>query len=149
MYKKRGDLTPEELMTVRERRGGSTKRYRASGKAASYRKMENERAAQRRMKSKLKEARKRSMDETFERMKPELYKWANFFAQWDRYFEVDELVNVSFANGNLRSISRGNIKLLSRKVKWCMQSYMRKIRKQDPMNSRIIKDYVKKYGRTL
>lgn len=107
------------------------------------RKQATERKQKERMRKKLLRSREDEMTDNFERMKPVLFKWATFFATWDRYFEIFELVNVAFADGGLRRIK--NPKLLSKKAKWIMQDYMRKVRRDNSVD-RIIRMYVNKYG---
>ena len=84
------------------------------------------------------------MNEKFEFMKLELYKWARLHASWNPRFEIDELVNAAFADGNLRKIAKKEN--LSKKVSWAMKSYMRKVRKDNSID-RLVKLYVKTYGR--
>ena len=127
----------------RETRKKITYRYRKNN-AEKIRKQDRERKRKARLKRQLIASCEKSMDETFQTMRPALFKWAQFFAHWDKNFEINELVNVAFANGSLRRIK--NPKLLSKKVKWTMQNYMCKIRREhDP--DKLVQMYVDMYGR--
>jgi len=108
-----------------------------------YREMNNEKTRRYRAKKRFIREQEAEMKAKFDKMKPSLYKWATFFAEFDKYFEVDELVNAVFLSEKLRNIE--NPKLYSKKAKWLMQNYMRKVRREDPIK-RIIKDHVNKYG---
>ena len=126
-----------------EARRKATERYRHSH-AEQVRKKDTELKRKNRMRQKLLKTREDVMTDKFEEMKPVLFRWATFFATWDRYFEIHELVNVAFADGGLRRVK--DPKMLSKKAKWLMQKYMRDVRRENPVD-KIIRDYVKKYGR--
>lgn len=120
----------------------ATQKYRKKN-IEKIRKQSNERKLKFRMKKRLLRAREDEMKDKFEEMKPVLFKWATFFATWDRYFEIHELVNVAFSHGGLRRIK--NPKLLSKKAKWVMQDYMRKVRAENNADE-LLREYVREYG---
>jgi len=96
------------------------------------------------MKKRLIAAQKAEMEEKFIELKPILFRWASYYAFWNKGFEINELVNVAFANGNLRRIK--NPKFLSQKVIWVMKDYIRKVRRDNSVD-RLVQMYVKIYGR--
>ena len=128
-----------------EARRRASEKYRKSH-IVTIRKQNTDRRRKARLKKRLIKARKDEMTDLFERMRPSLFKWAIFFAKFDRQFEVDELVNVAFCHGGLRKIR--NPKLWSKKIMWILQSYMRKVRRDNSVD-KIIQSYVKTYGRHI
>lgn len=127
----------------RERRKKITYRYRKKN-AERIRKQDRERKQKARLKKQLIASSEKNMDECFETMQPILFKWAQRFAFWDKNFEINELVNAAFANGSLRRIK--NPKYLSEKVKWAMQDYMKKVRRDNSIDT-LVQKHVEMFGR--
>lgn len=128
-----------------EARRRASEKYRKSH-IVTIRKQNTDRRRKARFKIRLIKAREDEMTDLFERMKPSLFKWATFFAKFDRQFEIHELVNVAFCHGGLRKIK--NPKLWSKKIMWIQQDHMRKVRKDNSID-KIIQAYVKTYGRYI
>ncbi len=64
------------------------------------------------------------MSFSYERLKPSLYKWANYFeVRSGHKYEFWELINAVWVRGNIQKIK--NIKYVSRKVYQDMVDYMR------------------------
>ena len=123
----------------------ANEKYRKSH-TETIRKQDTDRRRRARLKVRLLRTKEDEMTDLFEKMKPALFKWAAFFAKFDRQFEIHELVNVAFCHGGLRKIK--NPKLWSKKIMWILQDYMKKVRHDNSVD-KIIQAYVKTYGRHI
>lgn len=121
----------------------ATYRYRKKN-IEKIRKQDRKRKQKTRLKRQLIISSKKDMDELFQTMEPVLFKWAQRFAFWDKNFEINELINAAFANGSLRRVK--NSKHLNNKVKWAMQDYMKKVRRDNSIDV-LIQRHVEMFGR--
>ena len=127
----------------REMRKRITYKYRKKN-IERIREQDRERKQKTRLKKQLIVARKTEMDELFESMRPKLFQWAQYYAYWDKTFEINELVNAAFADGNLRRIT--NPEHLDQKIIWVLKDYMKKVRRDNSIN-KLVRMHVEMYGR--
>ncbi|MCK5604347.1 hypothetical protein KAR91_20830 [Candidatus Pacearchaeota archaeon] len=126
----------------REKRKRITYRYRKKN-IEKIRKQDRERKQKALLKKQLVASQKIEMEELYEAMKPSLFKWARYYASHDKTIEIHDLVNVAFANGNLRRIT--NPKLWSKRIAWIMKDYVKKIKRNNSIN-KLVQMHIEIYG---